>query len=1566
LLVVLVMLTLFAIVGLTFVFYADSEAQSQRTAREAVNIKPPDVDPETAFAMFLGQMIYDQADDNGVFTCMRGHSLLRNMFGYNDGGTNATPYNGTGRLSEQITFSWVANNVVQSKTVDGYDLINYMCWLDPNGNFIDNNTDLMNNPAPTRIADASGHVGGIRDPERLGVRDNTGRGAQNNINYSSFKTDPRGSWTGGFNAGYTYPDQNNMFLAAVKADGTVLVPSFFRPWGGFAQGATGAVLDPTQNANWYASTMGKYMILRPRPVDNLTQGQVGAWNAAVPVAQQLPAWPFVLENLTAAQLTNLQNLISTLQNQTAVGLTPAQYQLFLASLPPNQNQLFPYPEDTGTPGGDVKNLVGTAGGNDAIWMDLGAPVMIMPDGRKYKMMFAPLIMDLDGKLNVNAHGNIRGANSASLSNQGFGPWEVNLEWLTKTTGTGTTTEWANLFTGRVASGTTVTKWGKYGPNQLPTNGTSSAAGGSGIPYFYAPVDYDAANEGQGGTATAQISLPGVTGTGNAAQSGYTCFPLYPAGYGSNTAAEALNHPLLYDAYRNALYNANNDDYVFQASNLAALLRYGDTGSEFLSSDLLSLCRTNFSLPRVRRLVTTHSFDVNLPGIGPWVYNYRDTTYPAYQLSYTTPPASVLQGATRAFPDLSLRPNNPPNGSSFATDWRQVALKITAGSVNPATFSFDGTTRFDLSQAVVNLGQAANQYPTPDTNGVIDLTQPAIQTQFTAAQTARTNLAAQLYYRLILATGAFDPFQYKAATDTAPSMAELRGLRSLAQLAVNMVDYLDRDDYSTPFNWGSYGSNDFIALTMDPVPPPATNVPDSTPGTSKTPITQQWVFGTELPRLLLNEVYIEFKSDPNDPGILNIATPMATYYNVNVWAELYNPFNADANLVDPITSQQSVARLQNYDQTKKVPTTAVYQLLITKQNPNGLRDPWNILGSPEVTNTATGQTTLLKTHNSWATAPNYTEPLVVLPANGKYSAPTNQGSNDTFYLLGPAVPGTGTNPPTPIPFPTDPTINLAGANKALIPPAATMSSTNMSYRHNIPADGATPTNPTLILQRLACPYIPLQPNPALANYNPYVTVDYMENIPVNHAADVSGAGGPDSTPIAQRRSWGKFQPYSSYGPYPPATTAFAGLQWPQLKANATTNPVVAANGQLPNMPQHTFFQHNAFDGKGGTPATPALNSCISGDWPPTAPAGYPSGANSGFSWLTHLDRPLVSPMELLQVSAFKPHELTQQFVTATQSFAHRAPWFDPYLHFYRFFESVQTAPLATNASTTGRVAGLVNLNTIFDEEILQALCDSQTSSFFSQADVKAIFNNLIASRTPGMATAGGTLGGNDRPFRSLATGLLFTTTFKNAVATGAAQVATPTAMSGVAGGIPWSIQKGSVLLIDTGAAQETVTVTAVDTVNGTFTATFAQAHAANAVIAPVGGIENTILRSTGGATSTSARLFQNNSIPAHPYAQYQVLNKIYNNATVRSNVFAIWLTVGFFEVTDDTTRPVKLGAEIGRTENRHVRHRMFAIVDRSWYTSCPGPQNRFNPHSPSNSGLANTVNPQPILYFSIID
>jgi hypothetical protein len=170
--VVLSLLTLFAIVSVTFVLYADAEATSSRVKREAEIQSRPDVEPELLLAYFLGQLIYDADDRDGLFSGLRGHSLARTMYGYNDQAANVVPFNGTGRIPESpqpgtgITFF---NASGQALAIDGnpvklgqrpplmdpFLFINYTCFRNADGSLTDN---------------VGPGVGFVHDPERRGPR----------------------------------------------------------------------------------------------------------------------------------------------------------------------------------------------------------------------------------------------------------------------------------------------------------------------------------------------------------------------------------------------------------------------------------------------------------------------------------------------------------------------------------------------------------------------------------------------------------------------------------------------------------------------------------------------------------------------------------------------------------------------------------------------------------------------------------------------------------------------------------------------------------------------------------------------------------------------------------------------------------------------------------------------------------------------------------------------------------------------------------------------------------------------------------------------------------------------------------------------------------------------------------------------------------------------------------------------------------------------------------------------------------------------------------------------------
>jgi hypothetical protein len=256
----------------------------------------------------------------------------------------------------------------------------------------------------------------------------------------------------------------------------------------------------------------------------------------------------------------------------------------------------------------------------------------------------------------------------------------------------------------------------------------------------------------------------------------------------------------------------------------------------------------------------------------------------------------------------------------------------------------------------------------------------------------------------------------------------------------------------------------------------------------------------------------------------------------------------------------------------------------------------------------------------------------------------------------------------------------------------------------------------------------------------------------------------------------------------------------------------------------------------------------------------------------MDRMIVSPIELLQVTRCTPHELTQRFVTedaagSQKPDGHLVPWLDEQARIYRLLEFLQAGMFVQGTGPGSRAIGKINLNTIWDPETFHALCDARIINRFQQSDVDDIYRRFTTWRTPDQQP-----GPNDRPFVGFAAPPLLPGAFNDM------------------------------------------------------------------------GIQRTLLAADSEDANPDPlqrrRMFEPAALPAnaraHPYLKLELLNKIANHVTTRSNVFAVWLTVGFFEVKDDSApgRPPRLGAEIGRAEGRHVRHRMFAIVDRSNLTLDP--------------------------------
>ena len=365
LLVVLALLALFAVIGLSFVLYAESEANAARVARGALqsagDSAPPDATPvaENVVAQILyGDPENDRSD-------LFGHSLAALKYG-GLGGT--APYNGVGTIAGPLAgIPGVAN-------LDRQNVIHWGRFgSGPNNEIVIDPEHVVGGGPFTVRVDSGSYPNNAYYDNGAGQKGN--KKPANDPSIANAIYVPK-------NAPYTYPDRNNALLALVTPPETAANPpvseqqqivasSGYRRslFGSLSSpsipGAPGvlAVGETTPNNNWI-SPEGRYMILRPRPADHIYNG----------------------------------------------------------------TSEFPYPPANadGSITGDVQNYIFQSGQqrNDSFWMYPGLPVTRYK-GKNVTALVAPMLLPLDGRVNVNAAGNTL-AGGGHGSHSGFGPHEIAL------------------------------------------------------------------------------------------------------------------------------------------------------------------------------------------------------------------------------------------------------------------------------------------------------------------------------------------------------------------------------------------------------------------------------------------------------------------------------------------------------------------------------------------------------------------------------------------------------------------------------------------------------------------------------------------------------------------------------------------------------------------------------------------------------------------------------------------------------------------------------------------------------------------------------------------------------------------------------------------------------------------------------------------------------------------------------------------------------------------------------------------------------------------------------------
>jgi len=598
---------------------------------------------------------------------------------------------------------------------------------------------------------------------------------------------------------------------------------------------------------------------------------------------------------------------------------------------------------------------------DSIWIDVGLPVQTAPDGRRFRPLVAILCQDLDGRLNLNAHGvdptvasavtfnvqldassNIVGGRfdvpqvTGTYSGNGtprlprglgMGPADVSLApvfWETavedarrQAQGIATRNEALQLLLGRYASATT----GVRSPGQEGMNDLLSVLSDQPLPDNYAGgLTSPSARSSYGSPP----DLYGVLAMGI----DHYGQPLTRNVFGANATVD--------DPYEMFLGNQMGDvlsstDTPYDAAELERLLRYYDIDASRLPDRLVRLGQETFSYAANRRRVTTLSSHVPVVSSVAYPEDRNGTSMRA-----------------RTLLDLYVETITAELTASGATP-AQVAMQLPGILETIVPFEIRHGERFDLNRPFGN-GRDDNG------NGVVD--EPSeTGTQAWPGYSAvpfsqnnddplmqgnpRTMYARHLYCLMLLLskTNGNLPPRPGEAPGTTPEL-----LQRIAQWAVNVVDFRDPDAIMTAFE---YDRNPFDGWNVD-----------GNLATNEGVMVRGVAWGCEAPDLLITETVAfhdrrvkdtlwdptEERRDASNPTKRDDDLDQYRIPEGSLFVELHCP--RTDNVLMPRELYSRVAGQEWLDLGKLAPNGApVWRLAIGTASAPAIEKPWSPGNNP---------------------------------------------------------------------------------------------------------------------------------------------------------------------------------------------------------------------------------------------------------------------------------------------------------------------------------------------------------------------------------------------------------------------------------------------------------------------------------------------------------------------------------------------------------------------------------------------------------------------------------------------